>query len=38
MNNLCEEKYQFLINKRKKLCLKHYNNLKGFIKYTKEKY
>ena len=29
-----EEKYQFLINKRKGVGLKEYNNSKAFIKYS----
>ena len=30
-----EAKYQFLINKRKKTCLKHFNDSKAFIEYPK---
>ena len=30
-----EVKYQYLINKREKVALKHYNDLKAFIEYSK---
>ena len=31
-----EDKYQFLINKRKSIWLKHFNNRKGFIEYSND--
>ena len=35
--DLYEKKYQYLINKREKVGLKHYNDPKAFIKYSNEK-
>ena len=34
VKDLCEAKYQFLINKRESLGLKHLNDSKAFIKYS----
>ena len=34
--NLYEEKYQYLINKREKVGLKHLNDPKAFIKYSND--
>ena len=32
----CEAKYQFLINKRESICLKHFDDPKAFIKYSND--
>ena len=36
--DLYESKYQFLINKRESIRLKHFNDPKAFIKYSNEKH
>ena len=34
--DLCEAKYQFLINKRENVDLKHFNDPKAFIEYSND--
>ena len=34
--DLCEAKYQFLINKRENVGLKHFNDPKAFIEYSND--
>ena len=36
VKDLYEDKYQFLINKRKSIWLKQFNNRKGFIEYSND--